>query len=568
METSASAHTTRMAKLRAMFIAQIPSKLAVARDLLLVVREGDTPKELTIQLKRIFHNIKGSSASFGLKAISVAAETAELLIDHLMRQPNLYSKEFAAEVGEHINAIDRLVTQIPMEAPPESLDTEERHYVPTAASQRKDSNARKTVYVCDDDDMQISQIHSQLSCFGYDVKSFSSVDALRQAVKDKLPSAVIMDVVFPEGEDAGLNAVSELKEVTEHDIPVIFITGRSDFYARLQAVRAGGTAFLTKPLRSLAIVEHLDTLTNESKPEPYSVLVVDDDPLIASLYASILEDAGIIVHVINNPAATIAMLREFRPELVLMDMYMPGCTGRELAQVIRQMPEYISIPIVYLSSETDAALQQSAMSVGADGFLTKPITPQELVSQVVVRAERMRTLRTLMVRDSLTGLFNHTATIQFLETAVSSAQRRDGTVCFAMIDVDHFKYINDTYGHPVGDQVLLALSRLLRQHLRQNDLIGRYGGEEFAVVLQDASIEKAKEILDAMREDFAGITFWANETEFSVTFSVGIADFPTCQTPEYLCERADNALYVAKRNGRNRVIISQPEAEVKWPKIV
>jgi diguanylate cyclase (GGDEF)-like protein len=132
-----------------------------------------------------------------------------------------------------------------------------------------------------------------------------------------------------------------------------------------------------------------------------------------------------------------------------------------------------------------------------------------------------------------------------------------------MIDVDHFKKVNDTYGHPVGDQVLIALARMLRQQLRQNDLIGRYGGEEFAVVLLDSTLEKATDIMDALRKDFGEIKFWANDQEFTVTISIGIAAFPKCEGMESLCEQADSALYSAKRAGRNCIMIAGSETARK-----
>ena len=166
-----------------------------------------------------------------------------------------------------------------------------------------------------------------------------------------------------------------------------------------------------------------------------------------------------------------------------MDMYMPGCNGMELAKAIRQIGAYFSIPIVYLSSETDTDKQFQAMQIGGDAFLTKPIEPHRLVSSVAVRAERMKIIRSYMVRDSMTGLFNHTTTKEHLDTAIAHAQRKQEEVCFAMIDVDKFKAVNDTYGHPIGDRVLIALARLIRQRVRKADIVGRFGGEEFAVIL-------------------------------------------------------------------------------------
>ena len=175
-----------------------------------------------------------------------------------------------------------------------------------------------------------------------------------------------------------------------------------------------------------------------------------------------------------------------------MDMYMPKCSGYNLATLVRQVNQYEAMPIIYLSSEADKQKQLSAMRVGAEGFMCKPVNHDELVVLVEIRAERMRLLKRFMIRDSMTGLYNHTTTNQLLESALASASRRsDFSLCFVMIDLDLFKEVNDTYGHPVGDQVIIALARVLKQRLRGADIIGRYGGEEFALVLQDVNQEKA-----------------------------------------------------------------------------
>lgn len=555
MRTTSSALTAKMRTLRTAFIVQVPSQLSETRDLLREIKTGEVPEQISTQIKRTFHNLKGSAATFGLVDLSVAAETAETFVDQVIGQSHCYLDDFVDEVTQHISTIEWLSTHTPRDLDLDPTDGVEQTVL-DALETHSESDVLKTVYLCDDDPFQVEQIQTQLSCFGYDVHTFSNLDDMHNAITAKIPDAVIMDVVFPEGEDAGTTFIQNLQPKNGPVLPTVFISGRSDFQTRLQAVKAGGAAFLTKPLRCLDIVEHLDILTSRAQPDPYRVLVVDDEPQIAEFHASVLKDAGMAVQVIHEPASTVESLREFRPELVLVDMYMPGCNGHELAQVIRQMPEYISMPIVYLSSETNTEKQQLALAAGADGFLTKPIDPGELVSAVVVRAERMRALRSLMVRDSLTGLFNHTATKQFLENAVVNARRYNGTLCYAVIDVDHFKAVNDTYGHPVGDRVLLALSRMLRQKLRQNDVIGRLGGEEFGVVLLEAGLAKAKEIIDALRVDFTRVKFWAKDVEFSVSFSAGLAEFPDCDGVEALSEQADKALYAAKFGGRNKVLVA------------
>jgi diguanylate cyclase (GGDEF)-like protein len=139
---------------------------------------------------------------------------------------------------------------------------------------------------------------------------------------------------------------------------------------------------------------------------------------------------------------------------------------------------------------------------------------------------------------------------------VANARRANTSLCFAMIDVDHFKTVNDTYGHPTGDQVLMALSRTLRLRLREDDMVGRYGGEEFAVILHGVEVNQARDILDGLRTSFAAVNFFADGQEFRCTFSVGVAGFPTFERPDAMTEAADRALYRAKQGGRNRVEIA------------
>ncbi len=250
-------------------------------------------------------------------------------------------------------------------------------------------------------------------------------------------------------------------------------------------------------------------------------------------------------------------LVDFQPDLILMDIYMPECSGVELAKIIRHMESFVTVPIVFLSGEQDVEKQLDAMSLGGDDFLLKPVEPEYLVRSVRIRAKRSRVLRQLTVRDGLTGLLNHTAIEEHLMKETERAQRQDLRIAFAMIDLDHFKRVNDTYGHLVGDRVLRSLARVLQQRLRKTDIIGRYGGEEFAVILLDTDSTHAARILDTVRENFAQIKHRVGYETFTVTFSCGVAMFPEYPTFFELHDAADKALYEAKRRGRNQVIIAE-----------
>jgi diguanylate cyclase (GGDEF)-like protein len=234
-------------------------------------------------------------------------------------------------------------------------------------------------------------------------------------------------------------------------------------------------------------------------------------------------------------------------------MYMPACTGTELAKVIRHNDRYVSVPIIYLSAEDDLDKQLDAMSEGGDDFLTKPIKPRHLITTVRNRAARARNLKARMVRDSLTGLYNHTHILQLLEDCSFRARRESKPLSFAMLDIDHFKRVNDSHGHPMGDRVIKSLALFLKQRLRKTDFIGRYGGEEFAIVMPDTDLEAAYAVLDEIRQRFAEIHYPAQPQDLWCTFSAGVVEMSENSDSLLMASQADEALYRAKDAGRNRV---------------
>jgi len=195
-----------------------------------------------------------------------------------------------------------------------------------------------------------------------------------------------------------------------------------------------------------------------------------------------------------------------------------------------------------------------AMKIGGDDFLHKPIRDDHLVASVTTRAQRFRHLRSVMERDSLTGLINHGVLEHELERELSRAEREQKQMVFAMVDIDHFKIVNDNYGHPVGDRVIKAMTRILTQRLRKTDIVGRYGGEEFGIILPSTTPEQAIKLLDEIRESVSEISYSSDSGPFHVTYSAGLAVFPVHSDVTQIIRAADKALYKAKEAGRNRVV--------------
>ncbi|MBT9505683.1 diguanylate cyclase [Rhodoferax sp.] len=328
----------------------------------------------------------------------------------------------------------------------------------------------------------------------------------------------------------------------------------ADFNSLKLALAAGCDFCLVEATPQTAILAKIIELCSQEEDTPYRVLVVEDSLTASKSIQLTLKKNGIESFAVTRPNEVLTGLRTFQPDLILMDMYMPDCTGVEATRVIRQHAEFLSTPVIYLSGDGDVALQVDALRLGGEHFLTKPFNPVFLNAVVKSKIERYRALRRSMQHDSLTGLLNHGACKEKLAAAVSTAGTDAGRLAVAMIDIDHFKKINDEYGHPMGDQVIRSLAWLLKQRLRKTDLVGRYGGEEFLVILPDTDAEQAFEILDRIRRDFSQIKYPFKDSWFDVTFSAGVSVFPSTASAEMLIKDADEALYDAKHGGRNCVI--------------
>jgi diguanylate cyclase (GGDEF)-like protein len=318
--------------------------------------------------------------------------------------------------------------------------------------------------------------------------------------------------------------------------------------------RAGADACVPAGNKVGDVLSRILDLIQAREQEVHRVLVVEDSATAVAYIRRSLSQHGIDSRAISDPRHLLEVAEEYRPDAILMDMYMPFCTGVEVTGALRQIPEFQSLPVIYLSSETDIVQQVEALRLGGDQFLTKPINPVILASVVKTKIERYREMLHAGRHDSLTGLLNHSTAKSQLERMLHAAT--DGRLVVAMIDIDRFKLVNDNFGHPVGDQVIRSLAWLLRGRLRNSDLVGRYGGEEFIVALPEMDLMNAVGLLDQIRQDFSSLPHTHAQGSVCATFSCGVACLPNFMTSSSLIEAADSALLEAKRNGRNRLIIS------------
>lgn len=517
-------------------------KLQAQADSLRSCRDGAQRLQLLHTLQADLHKLAGSAGTFGFAALSQEARRLE-------RQASAWLNAGQCDLAnlpDYLSAL-HLLPQLAREQD----ETDAGLELLQGPEQPRQASGQQRIAILEDDEQSGRAIELTLKNFGYQASWYADTQQLDERLQQQDVDVLIVDVNLHNQTIDGLDYAQSLH--LPYALPLLVISSRNDFTTQLRAVRAGAVGFLGKPINLPALENALQRVLSRQQGEPYRVLIVDDDMELANRYALVLRQHNMLVDVCHDPRTVLSRMAGFNPEVILLDVHMPQCNGTELAQIIRFNDEWLRVSIIYLSAEIDLSRQMKALLRAGDDFVTKPISDSALVTTVFSRAQRARQLSTALSRDSLTGLLKHADIKEQVSHEVARANRSNQPLSLVMLDIDHFKQINDRYGHPVGDNVIRSLANLLRQRLRKIDSLGRYGGEEFLAVLPDCSAEHATQLMNEIRRHFEGLRFPCGEQEFQCTFSAGVAQSEKSLSPGAVLERADQALYLAKRDGRNRV---------------
>jgi diguanylate cyclase (GGDEF)-like protein len=296
-----------------------------------------------------------------------------------------------------------------------------------------------------------------------------------------------------------------------------------------------------------------------------TVLAIDDSPEVHDLLDVRLRPEALILHHALTADEGLSRARELRPDLILLDVDLPLVTGFELCQRLKQDPATAGVPIIFLTGASEVYAKVQGFDLGAVDYVTKPFEPAELRARVRAALRTKRYHDLLAARshvDGLTGLWNRAYFNQRFGEEVSAAKRYGRVLSLLMLDVDHFKRLNDTFGHPFGDQVLTQLGETLNGLLRATDAPCRFGGEEFAIIMTETNEEGASVSAERLREKVAAFTFHPGKgRQVEVTVSIGIVSSESFDAASLSVSSmiivADDALYRAKREGRNRVCVGK-----------
>jgi len=289
------------------------------------------------------------------------------------------------------------------------------------------------------------------------------------------------------------------------------------------------------------------------------VLIVDDTLKNIQLLGNILKEENYKIAIANNGTQAISIASKIRPDLILLDIMMPGLNGFETCKKIKEIEEIKNIPIIFLTAKSEIEDIVMGFKVGAVDYITKPFNIYELkarvkthlelkISKDLLRESNIK-LEKLSITDGLTGLYNHRYIVDLTAGFIEELKRYKGNLTVAMIDIDNFKSINDTFGHPYGDEVLIKIAATFEEKVRKTDYVGRYGGEEFLILLKHTDIKGAIEVIERIRSSVESLK-WGKK-DLKITVSSGLCQRKN-EDSSLLISKADQMLLKAKKSGKNR----------------
>ncbi|MCC7527986.1 MAG: response regulator [Candidatus Melainabacteria bacterium] len=534
------------------YARMLPAKL---EDLAVAINKSKEDPEdasLIAEVRSQAHKIKGTGGSLGFRQVSECM----LFIEHAAQ--TMHEKPEKEQIALWAD-VDRKLVDARIMGEKEAQDVASVVSAKEGQGQAEEAPASMArILVVDSDDGFldiVEELGKQRLVEIVRAKTFR--EALDRACILPLDAALIN--VLADTPDESFRLARELRNLPGYEtLPLAFISASALVKDRVEAAHAGASLYLDKPLESDSLekaVEHLVAIRTGGRPR---ILLVDDDEFFANTIALILRNEGVIVRILTDPNKILEVMQDFPPELLLLDVMMPGITGFEVCRMLRQIPRWQDLPIVFLTGQTGVENRLEAFRSGGDDYLPKPVVNEELLTRVKVRLDRARMLKDRSDKDTITGLLLRRAFSEQLAQLLADGQRNKTVFTICLLDVDKFKNVNDTYGHLAGDKVLAGLGQLLARRFRVEDLRGRWGGEEFILGFRRESKETMHAAINRVLAEFREMIFTGDDgQEFKVSFSGGMASYPEDGESVYeLIQTADARLYEAKKQGRNRIVLS------------
>lgn len=426
----------------------------------------------------------------------------------------------------------------------------------------------------------------------------SGMEALEMISMDP-PDIILLDVMMPEMD--GFEVCRRLKaNIKTSDIPVVMVTALSDVEDRVEGLNSGADDFVTKPINDHALfarirsLVRLKSMVDELKLRDQTgeqlgfsdeshnliketsgakVLIIDDDISEGEQIIAKLQEAEMHTELVEDPGDAVARTSTTEYDLIVLSSQLRADNPMHLAAHFRSQERTKNTPLLLLIEEDNSDLLVKALDMGINDYIVTPLDKNEIIARVNIQVRRkkyqdalkdnQRKQLSLSITDGMTGLYNRRYFDLHIDKVIKKASFEEKPAALIVVDVDHFKLVNDDYGHQSGDEILIQLAKRMMNGVRPTDLCARYGGEEFVVVLYDAEEEEAVQVAERLRNIVESEVFKipVSPGELGKTISLGVAGMRQNDTPTGLVERADKALYHAKDTGRNKVILYNDSLE-------
>jgi len=380
------------------FVSQLDEKVTAINTAWDAIKSDDWNEDNASALRILVHSMAGTAGTFGFNTLTDYSRQLDLFLGELIANINELSPDYNSKVT---SLLDNLLNEIERLQSCGGQADAELDLTASAGS----GEQKKRVLIIDPNAELANELSAHLEKSGYETRQLNHPTQIIQIAKEFNPSLIIISMAFPESDVAGAAAIEQLL-VHGIDTPVAYLSDNDNMQSRLYAYRTGSNHFLTSPIDKDHVLSVAELVCATKEDAPFRVLVVDDEELQANAHAEMLRAKNMEVGTLTQPMQLLEKLEEFKPELVLMDINMPGCTGLEAAAILRQMSRYDTMPIVFLTSEQKIYKKIAAMNLGGDDFLVKPVAPDYLLQAVKARIVRARQLTKAQasLRDTIDNL--------------------------------------------------------------------------------------------------------------------------------------------------------------------